>query len=138
VSHDREFLDHVVTSTLVFEGGGRIGEYAGGYTDWVRQRPAPVAAIAAKPAPVPPPPRHSTPRKRKLSYKEQQELSALPDRIDALETERSGLYASLADPAFLRDGTAVATAKERLAALDREIPLLVERWEALETIAAEG
>ena len=139
VSHDREFLDHVVTSTLVLEGGGRVGEYAGGYSDWLRQRPAPAPApappAAKRPAPPPPPPRE---RKRRLSFAESRELTGLPDRIDAAEQERSRLYGSLADPALLRDGAAVTAARARLAALDDEIAALVARWEALETIAAES
>jgi len=139
VSHDRAFLDAVVTSTLVFEGNGRVGEYAGGYADWLRQRPALVPEpVPAKPAPSAPPRAQRTDRKRRLTFAESKELAALPDRIDALERERDALYASLADPAFLRDGAAVAEAKARLAALDAEIPALTERWEALETIAAEG
>jgi ATP-binding cassette subfamily F protein uup len=140
VSHDRAFLDAVVTSTLVLEGGGRVGEYVGGYTDWVRQRPAAPAATA--PAPkrdaAPPPPPVRAPKKRKLSFKEQSELAALPDRIDALEQDRERLYASLADPALLRDGAAVADAHARLASLDASITTLTERWEALETLAAEA
>jgi ATP-binding cassette subfamily F protein uup len=137
VSHDRAFLDDVVTSTLVLEGGGRVGEYVGGYTDWVRQRPAP-AVPNASPAPkraepVPAPPRAD--RKRKLSFKETHELAALPERIDALERERDALYASLADPAFLRDGEAVTAAKARLEAIDGEVAGAMARWEELETIA---
>jgi ATP-binding cassette subfamily F protein uup len=141
VSHDREFLDNVVTSTLVLEGGGRVGEYAGGYTDWLRQRREAVSPAASPPkrpaAPPPAPPRPAKERRRKLTFAESRELEGLPDRIDALEREREGLYASLADPAFLRDGAAVTAAKARLAALDAEIPALTARWEALETIAAE-
>lgn len=141
VSHDRAFLDAVVTSTLVFEGGGRVTEYAGGYTDWVRQRPvppAPTTPSTAKPAPArPPAPRAHRPKK--LSSRETTELAELPDRIDALERERDQRYASLADPALLRDGAAVTEARARLAALDTEIATLTERWEALETIAtAQG
>jgi ATP-binding cassette subfamily F protein uup len=139
VSHDREFLDHVVTSTLVMEGKGRVGEYAGGYTDWLRQRPALAEApiAARKPAPSAPPPAvPKAERKRKMSYKETQELAALPDRIDACERERAALYARLADPMLLRDGTAVAEAHARLAALDAEIEALTGRWEELETLAA--
>jgi ABC transport system ATP-binding/permease protein len=141
VSHDREFLDNVVTSTLVFEGGGRIGEYAGGYSDWVRQRAAPsVAAPAAVRAPatrVPATPA-AAPKKRRLSFTETSELAALPERIDALEREREQLYVTLTDPAVLRNGTAVTEARSRLGALEVEIAELTERWEALETIAAEG
>jgi ATP-binding cassette subfamily F protein uup len=137
VSHDRAFLDNTVTSTLVLEGGGRVGEYVGGYTDWVRQRkPAPTAApAAAKKAAAPAAPRPA--KKRGLSFKDKHELEALPERIDAAEREREGLFASLADPALLRDGVAVADAKARLAALEGEIGAMIERWEALETLASE-
>jgi ATP-binding cassette subfamily F protein uup len=139
VSHDREFLDHVVTGTLAFEGNGRVVEYAGGYTDWVRQRPAasePAPAArkpGAPPAPAPPP---RAERRRKLSFKETHELAQLPDRIDAAERERDALYARLADPLLLRDGAATAEAKARLAALEGELAALSARWEELETIAA--
>jgi ATP-binding cassette subfamily F protein uup len=178
VSHDRAFLDNVVTSTLVFEEGGHVGEYAGGYTDWVRQRPdarsawrettrratqgALQGAAAAAPADNTRVAAASgagagakasasagggsrggsrggtsaaTAKRRKLSYKESTELTALPARIDALEGERSALYASLADPGFLRDGEAVITAKRRLDALEGEIGVLTARWEELETVA---
>jgi ATP-binding cassette subfamily F protein uup len=143
VSHDRDFLDNVVTSTLVFEGGGRVAEYAGGYTDWVRQRSAAASLALASPAPrkaasAPAPAAPRATRPKKLSYRETAELAALPDRIDALERERESLYASLSDPALLRDGTAVAGARARLAALEQEITEATERWEALETIAAGG
>ncbi len=136
VSHDRAFLDNVVTSTLAFEGKGKIGEYAGGYADWVRQRPAPAvaAATASRPAPSPAAPRAE--KKRKLSYKELQELAALPELIDAKERDRAALYEQLADPTFLRDGAAVAAATARLAALDAELGVLADRWESLETIAS--
>jgi ATP-binding cassette subfamily F protein uup len=143
VSHDRAFLDNVVTSTLVFEGGGQVGEYAGGYTDWARQRnaapattapPRAPARVVAKNVSLP----EKTERKRRLTFAEVKELSELPDRIDALERERNAVYASLADPALLRDGAAVAAAKARLAALDAEIATLTGRWEALETVASGG
>jgi len=140
VSHDRAFLDNVVTSTLVFEGGARVAEYAGGYADWVRQRPAiaePAARQPSKPAVAPAGP-SSSGKKRRLSFKESKELEALPQEIDAREREQERLYASLADPAFLRDGAAVAEAKSRLAVLTAEIATLTERWEALETLASEA
>jgi ATP-binding cassette subfamily F protein uup len=142
VSHDRAFLDNVVTSTLVLEGGGRIGEYAGGYSDWVRQRPSPEPEPPQRtPSPRPAAPSSPSPRparKRKLTFRETAELAELPDRIDALDRERGELYTTLADPAVLRDGAAIAVARARLAALDVEIPELIARWEALETIAAES
>jgi ATP-binding cassette subfamily F protein uup len=138
VSHDREFLDHVVTGTLAFEGNGRVVEYAGGYTDWVRQRPAAPgpAPAARRPAPLAPAPAPKVERKRKLSFKETHELAQLPERIDAAERERDALYARLGDPALLRDGAATAEAKARLAALEGELAALTARWEELETIAA--
>jgi ATP-binding cassette subfamily F protein uup len=138
VSHDREFLDHVVTSTLVFEGNGRVNEYAGGYSDWVRQRPqrttAP-AASAKQPANTSPPP---AARRRRLTYKEKSELESLPEEIDRREQERERIYSSLSDPAFLRDGTAVSDAKARLGAIDTELAGMMQRWEDLETIARDS
>ncbi len=135
VSHDRAFLDNVVTSTLVFEGGGAIGEYVGGYSDWIRQRklltpartaPQPKAAAPAAPA-------TGTPRKkRSMSAKEREDLASLPDRIDRAERERNGLHAMLGNPVFLRDGTAVAAAKLRLAVIEHEITAMMVRWETLE------
>ena len=166
VSHDREFLDHVVTSTLVLEGGGRVGEYAGGFTDWRRQRPAPAPApngtsrpangtplraagapTPANPAPASPTagaPTRGTPaptkadRPRRLTFAEQRELAGLPDAIDAKERERDTLYAALADPALLRDGAAAGGAKARLAALDAEVEALTARWEVLEGVAGSA
>jgi ATP-binding cassette subfamily F protein uup len=139
VSHDRAFLDAVVTSTLVFEGNGTVGEYVGGYSDWVRQRKPPVAAAApVNPKPrVPAPPSTSKAKPRRLTFKETSELAELPDRIDALERERAALYLSLSDPAVLRDGSAVVSARSRLVAVEAEIAELTERWETLETIAAQ-
>jgi ABC transport system ATP-binding/permease protein len=139
VSHDRDFLDNTVTSTLVLEGGGRIGEYAGGYSDWVRQR----ASAAPPSAPVQPkrtapaaPPAPREPKKRKLTFRERAELDALPEQIDARERERETVYASLSDPALLRDGGAVIAAQGRLAELSAELEALIARWEELETIAS--
>jgi ATP-binding cassette subfamily F protein uup len=134
VSHDRAFLDNVVTSTLVFEGGGRVGEFVGGYADWVRQRKTaestqPKRAAATQPAAKTPT------KKRKLSFKEIGELSALPDRIDALERERETIYLSLSDPSLLRDTAGLTVARARLAAMENEIAKMTARWEELETIA---
>jgi len=150
VSHDRAFLDNVVTSTLVLEGGGRVGEYAGGYTDWVRQRkPAGVsptaggghvanagAVHAVTKAPAVPTSAGKSDKRRKLSYKETQELAALPDRIDALETERAAIHGSLSDRVFVRNADELRRANARLVALDTELEQLTQRWEELETLAA--
>ena len=141
VSHDRAFLDNVVTSTLVFEGDGRVMEYAGGYSDWVRQRTAADAALAPAVAAVPAPKRGAraatarAPKTKRLNFKETAELAALPYRIDALERDREQLYRSLSDPALVRDGAAMSHARARIAALESEIAELTGRWEVLETIA---
>src|SRR6201999_1606112 len=97
VSHDRAFLDNVVTSTLVFEGEGRINEYVGGYTDWLAQRKtdasgraAPSGASPAKPA-APPPAAAAKPKR--LSFNEQRELKELPEKIQRLEAEQAQLTA---------------------------------------------
>lgn len=138
VSHDRAFLDNVVTGTFVFEGGGRVSEYVGGYTDWVRQRkPAAAPPTPKRVAPVPAP-RSAPMRKRKLSMRESAELASLPDRVDALERQREAAYLSLSDPALLRDGAAVAGARQRLSGIEADIAAAIARWEALETIAHEA
>jgi ATP-binding cassette subfamily F protein uup len=139
VSHDRAFLDITVTSTLVFEGGGRIGEYVGGYSDWVRQR-APVVVPAPAPkrqtAPPPKPAREAKPRR--LTMRERAELESLPDEIDAREREREETYLALSDPVVLRDAGAASDARARLAALEENIAALTARWEELATIEADS
>ena len=140
VSHDRAFLDNVVTSTLVLEGAGQVTEYAGGYSDWVRQRRQPERATrttspASRAAQAP---AITQARKRRLTYKEKSELKSLPDEIDNCEQERERIYASLADAAFLRDGTAVMEAKARLGTIEKELADLMRRWEDLETIAGDS
>jgi ATP-binding cassette subfamily F protein uup len=113
-----------------------IREYVGGYTDWLRQRPAPVAVTAAPPKRVDVP-AVAKAKKRKLSYKEAQELAALPDRISASEQELEQGYVSLADPAVVRDPTALGAVRNRVAELESAIPAMMARWEELETIASE-
>jgi ABC transport system ATP-binding/permease protein len=135
VSHDRAFLDNVVTSTLVFEGEARFAQYAGGYTDWVRQRPpVDVAARTVSKRVVAAAPRAE--RRRRITLKEAGELAALPDRIDAHEREREVLYRSLSDSALARDHAALADVKTQLAAIEAEIASMLARWEELELIAA--
>ena len=149
VSHDRRFLDNVVTSTIAWEGEESIGlwrEYEGGYEDWKTQReraaqlreqasksgtakprPAPTkvtAAVAAAPA--------AAARPRKLGYKEQRELDQLPAQIDALETEQKTLGALLADAAvYTTDPARAAAAQARYTAIDAALMKVLERWEAL-------
>ncbi len=143
VSHDRAFLDNVVTQTIASEGNGQWKEYVGGYSDWLRQRPTGGATrfdanggvdarpngrvgagdtAKARPA-----------GRKKLSFKEQRELEQLPDRIAALETEQGALQNRLADPVFYQGPPdAVRELQTRLAALDAEIDSALVRWESLE------
>jgi ATP-binding cassette subfamily F protein uup len=130
VSHDRAFLDNVVTSTLVFEGGGQVNEYVGGYSDWLRQRKTAPAA----PAPSAAQPSAARAKPRRLSYKEQRELEAMPQKIQSLEAEQSQLQAQIADPALFKTEPARATAAlQRLQSLSAELEDTYARWEALES-----
>jgi ATP-binding cassette subfamily F protein uup len=144
VSHDRAFLDNVVTQVIAAEGDGRWGEYAGGYADWqrVKQAQAEAAAREAKsapaiaPKPAAPAEKPAAPRSGKLSYNEKRELEALPDRIAALENEQTALHARMADPALYQSAPhEVAQCKARLAAIEAELEMLLLRWEELETRA---
>lgn len=148
VSHDRAFLDNVVTSTLVFEGEGRVREYVGGYQDWLRQggsprllgvqtredsKPAPAAAKAEPAAAAAPVATAAVPAKRKLSYKEQRELDALPGAIETAEIELEALQTAIADPGFYQMPGEVTQAKlARMDALQAELDRLIERWAELE------
>ena len=135
VSHDRAFLDNVVTSTLVFEGEGRWREYVGGYEDWVRQKRADEPAPAAKPAK--PKAERDAVRPRRAGFKEKRELGELPGRIEALEAEKQGLFARMASPDFHRTPPAgIAQARQRLAEIDAEIHAAYARWMELEALVA--
>ena len=139
VSHDRTFLDNVVTQTIAAEGDGVWKEYAGGYSDWAAYK-ASVQKEAAKPkAETKPAARAAEPAKAKgdkMSWKEQRELEALPGKIAALEDEQGALTRRLEDPAIYQvDPQGAQQAAERLAAIDDELMVLLERWEALEARA---
>ena len=140
VSHDREFLDNVVTSTIVFEENGRIQEYVGGYSDWVRQ--GKLLAVTDSPYAVEERRRRAAEHRRqrpatKLSYKDQRELDALPAEIETLEAAIAELQQTVADPDFYaRDGDAVRDALEKLAQAETELERRIERWGELETLAA--
>jgi ATP-binding cassette subfamily F protein uup len=136
VSHDRAFLDNVVTQTLVAEGGGRWREYAGGYTDYLAQRAAPAAADpAATPAVASPAPRERA--RSKLSYKDARELDALPGEIAALEAEQRALAARMADAEYYRQsGDAMRADHARAEAIEQALLAKLERWEALEARAS--
>ena len=135
VSHDRAFIDHVVTSTLVFEGGGRVQKYVGGYADWVRQRrhAEPVPKRRPQPAAPTAPTAPVTPQRRKLSYREQQELDQLPEHIDELEAEQRRLQTAVADPAFYKEPA--ETIHQTLARLDTLQQSILDgyaRWDELD------
>ncbi|HXP66292.1 MAG TPA: ATP-binding cassette domain-containing protein [Steroidobacteraceae bacterium] len=143
VSHDRAFLDNVVTSTLVFEGEARINEYVGGYSDWLGQRrvpkpaqqtvpkssPASSAASAAIPA--------AAAKKQRLSYSEQRELAQLPEKIQLLEAEQAQLTTLISEPAaFQREQAEGNKALQRLHALGLELEAAYARWEILDNLAS--
>ncbi|MGV3517543.1 ATP-binding cassette domain-containing protein [Luteitalea sp.] len=138
VSHDRAFLDRVVTSTIAFEGDGVVREYVGGYSDWVRQksgREAQAAAVAAQAAPrvaapiVTPP----APKGARLTYKEKQELEALPGRIEALESRKAALEAAINAADFHQRGaTGMADVVASLAQVEAELEGVMARWLDLE------
>ena len=143
ISHDRAFMDNVVTSTWVFDGKGNIDEYIGGYQDYLEQRPdqkvvdqksdvkkaqakAEAAAAAATPAP----------KKVKLSYKDQRELDSLPAEIEALEAEQTQLSDKLADGSwFVTDANAATQASQRLAEIEELLLEKLERWDELENLS---
>ncbi len=138
VSHDRELLDHVVTSTLVLGGKGRVGEFVGGYSDWYRRHriERDSAAKSAKGEKRRGRPRKARPRSP-LSGDERRELKDLPSRIDALEVKLAGMHDEMANPAFFRqEGEVIAAAQAALRALEAEIATAYARWEALEEKAA--
>ena len=139
VSHDRAFINNVVTSTLVFEGDGRVAEYVGGYDDWVRQRPVSRTTAAGPVRPPAPSGRERPTRPRKLGYREKEELEALPGRIEDLESEQAALFETLSDPQFYQgEGRAVADVRGRLAAVETELQAAYRRWEELEAVGQQS
>ena len=135
VSHDRAFLDNVVTSTLAFDAPGRVHEYVGGYSDWQRQPPPREAPAPARAKPAEPAPKPGRPtRTKKLSYKDQRELDALPARIEALEAELEGVQATMSEPGFYQgEAETIAATSQRLEELEAELAAAYQRWEELET-----
>ncbi|WP_252179908.1 ATP-binding cassette domain-containing protein [Endozoicomonas sp. 4G] len=144
VSHDREFLDNVVSSTLVFQPDGKINEYVGGFEDWLRQGGA-VNQLVAEPQTSKPDKKPETnpgvqsqpePKKKKLSYKLQRELDALPAELEKLEEELIQLEETIADPAFYQgDQQVVQTTLARLETVNKDIEEKMERWEELENMS---
>lgn len=139
VSHDRAFLDNVVTSVLAFEGKGQVNEYVGGYQDWLRQRDAPLRkepqtkAIRSLDAEQRGPGRPS--HLPKLGYKVRRELEALPGHIEALEVKQAGLHAALAREGFYRqDREGFEAATRQLETVDVELQAAYARWNELESL----
>ena len=135
VSHDREFLNNVVTSTLVYEGEATVHEYAGGYDDWLTQR------AAAKPAETPKieKPKQEKPRKkpegRRLTYGEKLELKKLPGQIEELETEQQRLHDRMAEPGFYqKDRDAIVQTTDELKEIEGKLAAVYARWEELESL----
>ncbi|CAM2867621.1 ATP-binding cassette domain-containing protein [Acinetobacter celticus] len=137
ISHDRAFMDNVVTSTWVFDGKGHIDEYVGGYQDYLEQRPDQTAvdqksdvkkALAKAEA--------ATPKKAKLSYKDQRALEQLPAEMEALEKEQAEINAKLADGTlFVSNNDQAMKLSARLAAIDEQLLEKLERWETLENLS---
>ena len=135
VSHDREFLDNVVTSSLVITPEGRVEEYVGGYSDWQRQRPRPGGTKTATAKPAEKPLEKVAPVKKvaKLSYKEQRELDALPKTIEELETQQSSLSAQISGASFYQqDQVAIQATLARIDEVNTKLETCFERWAELE------
>ena len=134
VTHDRAFLDNVVTSTLVFEGDGKIQEYVGGYSDWVRRRNTPMA-VTAKSAESTTRVNVAKSKPRKFGFKQARELEQAPSKIESLETEQSGLLERLSEPGFYKRSAAEqARIHERMTALKGELEAAYARWSELENL----
>jgi ATP-binding cassette subfamily F protein uup len=135
VSHDRAFLDNVVTSTLIFEGAGRVTEYTGGYEDWIRQRvekPVHFREIPAEPKPEPKP-APAAGKEAKFLKKEQRELNELPALLDRWETEKADLSTRLWEPQlYQKSPEMVPRLKDEVSVLEERIKIGYARWEELE------
>ncbi|MEM7257873.1 MAG: ABC transporter ATP-binding protein, partial [Pseudomonadota bacterium] len=140
VSHDREFIDNIANTTLAFETDGSLTEYVGGYTDYLKQKPA-SATVEKKPtgssnnknskdsSP-------QSPGKVKLSYKLQRELDQLPSRIEALEEEKTALESTLADPElYQQGGSKLSELQEQYTSLEAALASAYERWDELESMS---
>jgi ATP-binding cassette subfamily F protein uup len=136
VSHDRAFLNNVASSTLVFEGRGRVREYVGGYDDWLRQRSPDTGGSKPVSPPKKAKPRTAPARPRKLTFKEQRELEKMPYIIEELEAEKRALFETLSDPALYKGaGDEISGYKARLDELERDLEQAYARWERLEDLA---
>jgi ATP-binding cassette subfamily F protein uup len=139
VSHDRAFINNIVTSTIVFEGDGVVKEYIGGYDDWVRQTSASVKLSKDENANKAAPQKQATVTKNKFGFKQQKELEELPQIIEALETEHEELFRAMGDPElYKKDKTELAIRKERLETVKKLLADSYARWEELEQLKSEN
>ncbi len=136
VSHDRAFINNVVTSTIAFEGDGILKEYVGGYDDWLRQRPEIVQVVdETKASAIKYEARKSVATRTKLSYRDQRELDTLPKRIEQLEKELADLQKEMSSPDYFRqEGEVIAESRHQLEGLERELAAAYARWEELEAL----
>jgi ATP-binding cassette subfamily F protein uup len=139
VSHDRAFLNNVVTSTIAFEGRCQVVEYVGGYDDWLSQRPREATErLPAKNGPPKARPKPTARPSRKLGYMQQREIQDLPQKIEALESEQKALFAILSDPLFYKkDKEEIAGVKANLDRIESEIETAYRRWEELEAVQSQ-
>jgi ABC transport system ATP-binding/permease protein len=138
VSHDRAFINNVVTSTLVFEGNGAVKEYVGGYDDWLRQRQVDFKAVKEAGVKRPVRQAHAPRPKTKLGFREQKDLESIPQTIQELETELDELYRSMGDPElYKKDISEMLARKERLEIVKQLLADSYARWEELERLKSE-
>ncbi len=133
VSHDRKFLDNVVTSTIVFESKGKVKEYIGGYEDWLRQRSQPAKSSTTQKKSSAP--KQIDSKTRKMNYNEQRELAKLPNQIEALEAELAELQILISDPEFHKREQVKNQTFERMKTINADLKTMYKRWEALEDIS---
>ena len=154
VSHDRRFLDNVVTSTLAFEGDGKVQEYVGGYDDWLRQSklpaPSPKPSTSAKasasakastsaPQAASRKSQAASRQKNKRTFKEEKEYAGLPKRIVALEEEQAQLQATMARPEFYTErADAIKKTMARVETIERELLTVMARWDELDSVGKSG
>ncbi|MBF8267375.1 MAG: transporter-related protein [Dehalococcoidia bacterium] len=139
VSHDRTFINNIVTSTLVFEGGSVVKKYAGGYDDWLRQRPQEAKPSKASVNKQDAPPVQAPRARPKLGFRQQQELDALPQTIEWLEREQHELFQTMGDPGlYKKDRADIVATNDRLEAVKELLAEAYARWEELEQLRIDG
>jgi ATP-binding cassette subfamily F protein uup len=134
VSHDREFINNVVTSSLVFDDDGMVRFYAGGYDDWLEQKPK--SQKLTQPQETKEKPEEQENKKRKITFSQQHELDALPEKIETLEDEQSQLHEKMATPDFYeKEGHHLTEINTRLEKIETELTALYERWQELDALS---